>query len=272
MVASSKQDAPLPPDTEARIGAFTDLVATALANAEARSALAASRARVVSAADQERRRVVRDLHDGAQQRQIHTVITLKLARRAIDEGRRAGGRARRRGARARRARHGRAARARARHPARALVRGGLHAGVDALASRMPVPVATDVEVDRFPAPVEATAYFVVAEALTNVAKHARAGQAEVSARVEDDALRIDVRDDGVGGARPDGSGLVGLADRLAVLDGGLRGRRARRGRDRRRPRSRSGVGPALPARERHPEHGRGPPAWRADRRSPTMLT
>jgi signal transduction histidine kinase len=87
---------------------------------------------------------------------------------------------------------------------------------------MPVPVENDVSVGRLPAAVEATAYFVVAEALTNVAKHARAGRAAVTARVEDGSLRVQVRDDGVGGARPDGSGLLGLTDRLAVLDGELR--------------------------------------------------
>ena len=103
-----------------------------------------------------------------------------------------------------------------------LTSGGLRAGVDALASRMPVPVEIDVSVGRLPAAVEATAYFVVAEALTNVAKHARAGHAEVMARIEDGTLAVQVRDDGVGGARPDGSGLVGLADRLAALDGRLR--------------------------------------------------
>jgi signal transduction histidine kinase len=102
-----------------------------------------------------------------------------------------------------------------------LTHGGLRAGVDALAARMPLPVETDVSVDRLPAPVEATAYFVVAEALTNVAKHARARHAAVTAHVEEGALRLHVRDDGVGGARSDGSGLVGLADRLAVLDGRL---------------------------------------------------
>jgi signal transduction histidine kinase len=85
-----------------------------------------------------------------------------------------------------------------------------------------VPVKREVAVDRLSAAVEATAYFVVAEALTNVAKHARAGNAEVKAWIEDSTLAIHVRDDGVGGARPDGSGLVGLADRLAVLDGRLR--------------------------------------------------
>jgi signal transduction histidine kinase len=86
---------------------------------------------------------------------------------------------------------------------------------------MPLPVEIGVSVGRLPATVEATAYFVVSEALTNVAKHARAGRAEVTARIEDDTLAVQVRDDGVGGARPDGSGLVGLADRLAALDGRL---------------------------------------------------
>ena len=87
---------------------------------------------------------------------------------------------------------------------------------------MPVPVAIDVAVGRLPAAVEATAYFLVSEALTNVAKHARAAHAEVTARIVDGALAVHVRDDGIGGAQPDGSGLVGLADRLAALDGQLR--------------------------------------------------
>jgi signal transduction histidine kinase len=102
-----------------------------------------------------------------------------------------------------------------------LTRGGLHAGVEALASRMPVPVDTEIAVGRLPAEIEATAYFVVAEALTNVAKHAQAGRAAVAARIDGGALRLRVRDDGLGGARPDGSGLVGLGDRLAVLEGVL---------------------------------------------------
>jgi signal transduction histidine kinase len=102
-----------------------------------------------------------------------------------------------------------------------LTHGGLSAGIDALASRAPVRVEIDVSVGRLPAPIEATAYFVVAEALTNVAKHASAGHAQVVARIETGMLRIEVRDDGVGGASPAGTGLVGLADRLAVLDGRL---------------------------------------------------
>jgi PAS domain S-box-containing protein len=229
MIVSSKGDRPFPDDTESRIAAFTELVATAISNTEAREEVtasreevAASRARIVAATDDERRRVVRDLHDGAQQRLVHTIVTLKLARRAFQSGdadapallTEALDHAEQATAELRELAHGIL-------PA-ILTQGGLRAGVDALASRMPVPVETDVSVGRLPAAVEATAYFVVAETLTNVAKHARARRAAVTAHVEDDTLRVQVRDDGVGGARPDGSGLVGLADRLAALDGRLR--------------------------------------------------
>jgi PAS domain S-box-containing protein len=230
MIVSSKDDQPLPARTESRIAAFTELVATAISNTEAREEVAASReevaasrARIVAATDDERRRVVRDLHDGAQQRLVHTIITLKLARRAFESQKadapallsEALDHAEQATAELRELAHGIL-------PA-VLTQGGLRAGVNALASRMPVPVQTDVSVDRLPAAVEATAYFVVAEALTNVAKHARARRAAVTARVEDGILRVRVRDDGVGGSpRPDGSGLVGLADRLAAFDGRLR--------------------------------------------------
>jgi signal transduction histidine kinase len=212
----------LPADTEARLASFAELVATAIANAEARTEVAASRARIVAAIDEERRRVVRDLHDGAQQRLVHTVITLKLARRALQNEKGSGpalvtealDHAKQATDELRELAHGIL-------PA-VLTQGGLRAGVDALASRMPVPVENGVSVGRLPAAVEATAYFVVAEALTNIAKHARAGRAEVTARIEHGTLAVQVRDDGVGGARPDGSGLLGLADRLAALDGELR--------------------------------------------------
>ncbi|MFL5896736.1 MAG: CHASE3 domain-containing protein [Thermoleophilaceae bacterium] len=184
--------------------------------------LTASRARVVAATDEERRRVVRDLHDGAQQRLVHTIITLKLALRALQPNREpacelvaeALEHAERANVELRELVHGIL-------PA-VLTRGGLSAGLDALASRTPVPVEIDVSVGRLPTAIEATAYFVAAEALTNVAKHAHAGHAEVTARIQDGTLMVQVRDDGVGGARPDGSGLVGLADRLAALDGRLR--------------------------------------------------
>jgi signal transduction histidine kinase len=190
--------------------------------AASREVRAASRARIVAATDDERRRVVRDLHDGAQQRLVHTIITLKLARRAF-ESEEADGPALLTEA----LDHAEQATAELRELAHGilpavLTGGGLRAGVDALASRMPVPVDNGVSVGRLPAAVEATAYFVVAESLTNVAKHARAKGAAVMARVEDGTLRVQVRDDGVGGARRDGSGLLGLADRLAALDGRLR--------------------------------------------------
>jgi signal transduction histidine kinase len=222
MATASRQGGHLPAGSESRIGEFTQLVATAIANTQARSDLAASRARIVGAADEERRRVVRDLHDGAQQRLVHTVVTLKLAREALQSEpdpaaelvTEALDQAEQATAELRELAHG--------ILPSVLAHGGLRAGVDALSSRMPVPVENGVAVGRLPAAVEATAYFVVAEALTNVAKHARAERVEVMARVQDGALAVHVRDDGVGGARPDGSGLVGLADRLAALDGQLR--------------------------------------------------
>jgi PAS domain S-box-containing protein len=222
MAAASSQEQPLPPGTEARLASFTELVATAIANAEARTEVAASRARIVAATDEERRRVVRDLHDGAQQRLVTTTMSLKMAQGAVQ-----GGDADVPALLAEALDHAEQATVELRELAHgilpgALTRGGLRAGVAALASRMPVPIDIDVTLGRLPAAVEATAYFVVAEALTNVAKHARAGRAEVTARIEHGTLAVHVRDDGVGGARPDGSGLLGLADRLAALDGKLR--------------------------------------------------
>ena len=211
----------LPPETAERVAEFTELVATAIANVEAREDLAASRARLVAAADEERRRVVRDLHDGAQQRQVHTIVTLKLADRALADS-------------PEEARtlvtdaldNAESANAELRELAQGimpgvLTRGGLRAGVESLVSRMSIPVEVEVPDSRLPAAVEATAYFVVAEALTNVVKHAHARTAAVAARVEDGRLQVEVRDDGEGGANPDGSGLIGLRDRVAALDGDL---------------------------------------------------
>jgi signal transduction histidine kinase len=177
------------------------------------------RARLLAAADDARRRVVRDLHDGAQQRLVNTIITLKLARQALGAGQadavslisQALEQAEEANAELRELAHGVL-------PA-ALTRGGLRAGIESLVARVPTPVSLYVTGERFAPGIEASAYFVVAEALTNVAKHARAGRAEVTARVEHGTLRVRVRDDGVGGARPEGSGLVGLGDRLAALDG-----------------------------------------------------
>jgi signal transduction histidine kinase len=219
VICGSRESGGFPADCESRLTEFAALVATAISNLQARAELAASRARIAAAAHDERRRVVRDLHDGAQQRLVHTVITLKLAKQALDQGGDDGpelldealGQATQAMAEVRELAHGIL-------PA-VLTRGGLRAGIAALGSRSPVPVEIDVSVDRLPAPVEATAYFVVAEALTNVAKHSSAGHAVVVARIEDGMLRVDVRDDGVGGASLDGTGLVGLQDRVEALGG-----------------------------------------------------
>jgi signal transduction histidine kinase len=219
--SASLQPGDVPLDKESRMAQFAELVRTAISNLQARADLAASRARIVAAADEERRRVVRDLHDGAQQRLVHTVITLKFAQEAL----------------AQRADNAPALLAEAVDQAEqamvevrelahgilpsVLTHGGLGAGIDALASRMPVRVGLDVPVGRLPRAIEATAYFVVAEALTNVSKHSAAERADVSVRVADGMLLIEVRDDGIGGARADGAGLVGLADRLAAVEGRL---------------------------------------------------
>jgi signal transduction histidine kinase len=222
IIAATREPGPLPADAESRIEKFTELVATAISNMQARSDLAASRARIVAAADAERRRVVRDLHDGAQQRLVLAVLTLKQACSAFQEAEddapalvaEALQQTERATVELRELAHGIL-------PA-VLTHGGLRAAVEALASRMPLPVVNGVSVGRLPPAVEATAYFVVCEALTNIAKHARAEHAEVTARIEENTLTVQVRDDGLGGVRPEGSGLVGLSDRLAALDGRLR--------------------------------------------------
>jgi GAF domain-containing protein len=212
----------LPGDIEVRLSSFTELVATAIANAESRAALTASRVRIVAAADESRRRIERDLHDGAQQRLVHAVIVLKLALQALsDDDAGASDLV------AEALRHAQQAHADLRELAHgilpeALTRGGLQEGVEALVSRVSLPVSVDVPVERLPASVEATAYFVISEALTNVVKHAHAAGASVTARVECGELRVEIRDDGVGGADSGhGTGLGGLDDRVSALDGRL---------------------------------------------------
>ena len=222
MVVSTKRE-PLPADAEGRMANFTELVGVVIANADSRAALNASRTRMVAAGDEARRRIQRDLHDGAQQRLVTTVLTLKRARQelgdstgpvaelvdealALAEG--ANGDLRELA-------HGIL-------PA-ALSRGGLSAGIDALVSRIRMPVSVEVTDERLPPALEATAYFIVAEALTNAVRHARARSARVVAVAAGGVLRLEVRDDGVGGAQSDGgSGLLGLRDRAAALDGELR--------------------------------------------------
>jgi signal transduction histidine kinase len=220
-VVGSSGDEPLPADIEADVEDFTDLVATAISNAQARSELAASRARIVTAADSARRRFERDLHDGAQQRLLSLGLELRTAEASLrpdfddvadqlseivtgltgvsEELREI---------------------SRGIHPA-ILSKGGLGAALKAVARRSAVPVELDVSVDgRLPESVEVAAYFLVAESLTNVARYADATEVTVSANTDATTLRLSVRDDGVGGADPSkGSGLIGLIDRVEALGG-----------------------------------------------------
>jgi signal transduction histidine kinase len=182
--------------------------------------LIASRARIVEAGFEQRRRVVRDLHDGAQQRLVHAVMTLQLAHGRSDappELARLVGESLEHTSAAieelRELAHGI-------HPALLTTR-GLAAAVGALADRAPVPVRLDIPEQRYPARVESAAYFVAAEALTNVAKYAQATSAHVAATRRGDALILEVVDDGVGGALSAGRGLAGLRDRIAAFQGKL---------------------------------------------------
>jgi signal transduction histidine kinase len=221
LIAGTDEREPLPPGTELRLAKFAELIATAVSNATARSDLIASRARIVEAADEQRRRVVRDLHDGAQQRLVHAVMTLQLARNesgAPAELEHLMGQA---------LEHTSAAIEELRelaqgiHPALLSTR-GLAAAVDALAQRAPVPVRVDIAERRYPAAVESAAYFVTSEALTNLAKYAHATAARVTATERDDTLILEVEDDGVGGATlSTGTGLAGLRDRVAAFEGTL---------------------------------------------------
>ncbi len=213
----------LPPDTEARVSDFTELVATAIANADARAELTASRARIVAAGDNARRRFERNLHDGAQQR----LVSLGLQLRTVEAG---------------------VPRelpalaegisdaisgltevsddlqeiSRGMHPA-ILSKGGLGPAIRTLARRSAVPVDLHVAVDqRLPESVEVAAYYVVAEALTNAAKHANASEVSVSCEADNAILSLRIHDDGIGGADlSGGSGLIGLKDRVEAVGGRL---------------------------------------------------
>jgi signal transduction histidine kinase len=223
VIVSSVEPEPFPAGAEQRIGEFAKLTAQALANADAREQLAASRARLVKAADEERRRLERNLHDGAQQRLVALALTVRLAQRKLETDPEAtAALLARSSAELDQAMAELRELARGLHPA-ILSDLGLGPALTELADRAPVPVelTTSIE-DRLPDPVEAAAYYVVAEALTNIAKYARACCAQV--RLESDASRliVTVVDDGGGGADPAaGSGLRGLADRVEALDGRL---------------------------------------------------
>jgi len=223
MLAGWRQPRRNSPEAEQHMTEFTELVATAIANAESRAELVASRARVVAASDDTRRRIERDLHDGAQQhlvaltlrlRSLTPVIPAGLAELHADVTEIASGldgvldelRELSRGI----------------HPAM-LSRGGLGPALKTLARRAPLPVEVDARVsERLPQPVEAAVYYVAAEVLTNVAKHARASVVIMEVEALDGAIRFSAHDDGVGGADPwRGSGLLGIRDRVDALGGSL---------------------------------------------------
>jgi GAF domain-containing protein len=208
----------LPPDTERRLEKFTELVTTAIANADAKSELAASRRRIVAAADEARRRIERDLHDGIQQRLIALSFRARAMRRkppdelpgmaaelseglkdVSDELREV---------------------SRGIHPT-ILTEAGLGPALRALARRSNVPIDVDVHLDeRLPSPIEAAAYYIASEALTNVTKHAHANVVELIAAHDNGVLTLEVHDDGIGGVDAGrGSGILGLTDRVEALGG-----------------------------------------------------
>jgi signal transduction histidine kinase len=217
----SAADEPLPADTEAQLAGFTELAGTAIANAEAQGALTASRARIVATADATRRRIERDLHDGAQQRLVSLALQLRAVQAAAPPG----------ASELVQELEGVAAGltgvmdelreiARGIHPA-VLAEGGLRPALKSLARRCAIPVRLDVQVEeRLPEQAEIAAYYVVAEALTNTVKHAHAAAAEVEVAVDGGVLRVRVSDDGQGGAHiTGGSGVAGLKDRADALGG-----------------------------------------------------
>jgi signal transduction histidine kinase len=223
VMGAGSVEQPLPPETEMRLASFTELLATAIANAQSRAEIAASRARIVAAADDTRRRIERDLHDGAQQRLVSLGLQLRAARAGVPP---ALGEL---GEELSHVAEGLAnvqeemrEFARGIHPA-ILTEGGLGPALRTLARRSGVAVRLDAqEQERLPEPVEVAAYYVTSEALTNAAKHSRASVVEVKVRSIDGVLCLQVRDDGAGGADPRrGSGLIGLKDRVEALGGTL---------------------------------------------------
>jgi signal transduction histidine kinase len=212
----------LPAHTQTRLADFTALLAQAIANADAHEQLAASRARIVEAGDAARRRIERNLHDGAQQRLVALSLSLRVAETALAGDPRAERVLARASEELQLTLQELRELARGIHPA-VLSERGLDAALEALAGRCSVPVEMAGPGRRLPGPIEATAYYVVAEALTNVAKYAKATAATVAATAAEDCLRVEVRDDGAGGAdMARGTGLRGLADRVEALGGTLR--------------------------------------------------
>jgi len=220
VIVATASDERMPPETETRLSEFADLVALALSSASARQELIESRARIVHAGDEARRKLERDLHDGAQQRLVSLALSLRVASDALktdpERGRRL-------------LEESRAALDEAIDELRELARGihpavlserGLPAAVEMLAARSDVPVNQSITGERLPPPFEAAAYFVIAEALTNVARYSTADSASVTVQLSNGTLVVEISDDGRGGADPArGTGLRGLIDRVEALAG-----------------------------------------------------
>jgi signal transduction histidine kinase len=221
LIAGTDGEEPLPPSAEQRVSSFAELIATAVSNATTRSELIASRARIVTAGDEARRRIERNLHDGTQQRLVSLGLDVQAVRATIPADQAA--------ERAALDRIGRELEtvldevrelSRGLHPA-LLSQGGLRPALRGLARRSPVPVDLEVEVpERPPESIEIAVFYVVSEALANAAKHARASRASVTVTLSDGRISATIEDDGVGGAEANpGSGLVGLVDRVEALGG-----------------------------------------------------
>jgi len=224
LVTAASTEWLMPPDTEDRLMKFTELVATAIANAEGKSELAASRRRIVAASDETRRQIERDLHDGTQQRLVSLGLAVRAAEATVSPERED-----------LREELSRVAEglaeavedlqeiSRGIHPA-ILTKGGLGPALQTLAHRSPIPVGLNITMDaRLAEPIEVAAYFVASETLANAAKHSQASRIDLSLSESDGSLELSVRDDGVGGAdAARGSGLVGLTDRVEALGGSIR--------------------------------------------------
>jgi signal transduction histidine kinase len=220
VIVALTREEPLPADAEARLAGFTELVGTAIANAQAQAEVAASRARIVAAADETRRRIERDLHDGVQQRLVTQALMLSGIRDRVPADVRAD------------VDEVRDELAATRQELRDLCQGvhpaivvevGLRAAIRALARRSPLPVRVQMPAgDRLPGSLEVTAYYVAAEAFTNAAKHANASAVDILIERADGTMTVQVRDDGVGGADASrGSGLTGLRDRVEAVGGSM---------------------------------------------------
>ena len=209
-----------PPIDRDRLRPFADLIAAAIVNAANRDGLTRSRARVIAAADDARRRLQRDVHDGAQQRLVHTIITLKLARDRVAGGGDVSALLAEALANAEEANRQLRDIVRGVLPA-SLTRAGLAAGIQSLISGLPLPVDVILDLPRLGTAVETTAYFTVAEAINNAVKHSRATGIRVTGAISDDhELVLTVEDDGIGGADPArGTGLTGLLDRVEASNG-----------------------------------------------------